>query len=82
MTIKPDDPWYPAVVPSGFYLGDPGVPIRLHLAAEMAKGILAGCGRAWDMSEDTRQDIVLDAEAMADELIARMNHNERTGDGK
>lgn len=63
MKINPNDP-------------HTNMPIRLWLATEMAKGILAGCGRSYDMSLEARDTILLDAEAMADAMIEWANRDE------
>lgn len=85
MTIKPNGPWYPPPYkldeqcPHGIMGGCEeclGVPIRLKLAAEMAKGILAGVPDSYDLTAEARSVILADAEFLADDLIERAIRDE------
>ncbi len=77
MTINPNDPWYPVVVPRGFYVAHPGVPIGLKLAAEaLGCEVLRDFGVARDLGP------VDAAWEMADAMIERANRDEETDDAK
>lgn len=80
MKINPDDPWYPAKVPSQYH----GVPIRLKLAAEMMKSphlayFCEGTGEEGDLLQD---DLVDAAWRLSDWMIDRANREKGSDDGK
>lgn len=78
MKINPNDPWYPT---RGSY-GNPGVPIRLKLAAEMMKSphLEAFCPDSY--SGISRSDFIEGAFRATDAMIERVNRDEGKHDDK